>query len=166
MGERNTDPGDIDDENPKADDIRIEYHPKSGRETEAFAFEDFVRGAPDSALPVGPDPWLPFRTREDFEFTELVLEAKMSKAEVNSLISLFNRCKGENSRFTLSSYDDMHQILATASERLPKACLQTFHCVLYPLILCYLSLKSVPSLRSTRINYINLMSGYVQYGHG
>ena len=125
-----------------------------------------MRGAPDSVPPVGPDPWLPFRTREDFEFAELVLAAKMSKAEVNSLINLFNRCKGENSHFTLSSYDDMHKLLETASELLPKVCLQTFLCVLYFLISCYLSLKSIPSLRSIMRNHTHLMFGCVQYGHG
>ena len=99
---------------------------------------DFVRTAPDGALPVGPDPWAPFKTKEDFEFTELVLGARMSKAEINAMISLLHRCIGDKeNHFTLSSYDEMHRILAMASEQLPKVCIQTS--------LCFISSDHVPS---------------------
>ena len=112
------------DGNPNNDDIKVEYHPSSGCESKKFAFEDFVRVAPDSIPPADPDPWVPFRTREDFEFAELALDAGMSKAQVNAMIRLFHRCiKSEGGHFTLSSYDEMHKTLDVASERLPKVCL-------------------------------------------
>ena len=129
-GELSDTPG---DESPKGDDIRVEYHPGSGRKPEIFSFEDFVRVAPDNTHPVGPDPWIPFRTREDFEFTELVLDAGMSKANINAMIDFVHKCAGnEKGRFTLSNCDEMYKILEVASERLPKVCLQTFLCVFHP----------------------------------
>lgn len=112
------------DESPNNDDIRIEYHPSSGREPETFAFEDFVRVAPDSPpYPVDLDPWVPFNSREDFEFAELALATGMSKAQVNAMIDLFHKCIKKEGSFTLSNYAEMHKKLALASERLPKVCL-------------------------------------------
>jgi len=167
----NTDPGNADDgtgdRSPKCDDIRIEYHPNSGREPETFAFEDFVRAVPDSVPPVDPDPWKPFRTREDFEFTQLALDSAMSKAQVNEMIGLIHRCtKGEKSCFTLSSYDEMHKTLAVASERLPKVRSQAPLFASLSLILHYSSSKRKPSLKLTAMSHTTLMSGCVRYGHG
>jgi len=122
--EMNIDVSDAGDGSPNNDDIRVEYHLSSGCESKTFAFEDFVRTSPDNVLPADPEPWVPFRTREDFEFAELAMEAGMSKAQVNAMIGLFRRCiKNEDGHFTLSSYDEMRKTLTTASERLPKVCL-------------------------------------------
>ena len=115
----------LDDASPNEGDIRIEYHPSSGREPKTLAFGDFIgaAAATGSTLPVDPDPWVPFRTQHDFEFAELVLDAGMSKDQVNAMIGLIHRCTNGKGSFTLTSYDEMHKILAVASERLPKVCL-------------------------------------------
>jgi hypothetical protein len=115
----------LDDASPNEGNIRIEYHPSSGREPKTLAFGDFIgaAAATDSTLPVDPDPWVPFRTRHDFEFAELVLDAGMSKDQVNAMIGLIHRCTNGKGSFTLKSYDEMHKTLAVASERLPKVCL-------------------------------------------
>ena len=100
-------------------DIRIKYHPNSGRELESFRFEEFTRGSSVRPHPEDLEPWAPFKTREDFEFAALAQETGMSKAQVNSLISLFHRYieSGKDS-FTISSHDEMRNILKTASEKL------------------------------------------------
>lgn len=124
-GEMDTDPGDTSDTWSCQDgDIRIEYHPKSGRELKTFKFEDFTRAPPPNPPPEDPEPWMPFKTRADFEFTALTQDAKMSQAQVNTLIDLFHRCieSGKGS-FTLSSHNGMYKTLEVASERLPKVCL-------------------------------------------
>src|ERR1700679_3084471 len=116
-------PGDASDHNCQDGDIRIEYHPNSGHGVEEFRFEEFKQAIPANPPPNDPEPWLPFKTRADFEFAALVQEAKMSKGQINSLIRLFNRCiKNEMDPFTLSSCDEMHKTLKVASERLPKVC--------------------------------------------
>lgn len=102
-------------------DIRVKYHPNSGHEPRVFTLEEFTQEASASPSSADPEPWAPFKTRADFEFTALAQNAGMSKAQVNSLISLFRRCikSGEDS-FTISSYDQMRNTLKVASERLPK----------------------------------------------
>jgi hypothetical protein len=125
------------------DTIKIEYHPSSDRRSETFAPENHVWTAPlGSTPPVDPSPWLPFRTREDFEFAELALETGMSKAQTNAMIRLFHKCIEDGKGcFTLSSHDEMQETLSVASERLPKVCLRTYVVCLISLILCYLSSK-------------------------
>ena len=123
----NTEPSNTDDTSIEGSAIKIEYHPSSGKQSEVVTLEDFVRATPlDSTHPIDPEPWAPFRTRQDFEFAELALETGMSKAKVNALIKLFHKCikMGEES-FTLSNYKEMRDTLAVASEQLPKVCHQT-----------------------------------------
>ena len=105
-------------------DIRVEYHPSSGRGSEVFGFEEFTRAAPANPPPEDPEPWLPFKTRADFEFTALAQETGMSKAQANALIHLFHQCiEGGKDSFTISSHDEMRDTLKVASERLPNVSL-------------------------------------------
>jgi len=133
MGETDTDPDDTSDGSCSAQDgdIRIEYHPNSGRNPKTYEFEAFTQEALHST-PTDFEPWAPFKTREDFEFAALMQDAGMSKAQVNKLIGLFHRCvEGGKGSFMLSSYDEMHDILTLASEQLPKVCLQIHLCTLH-----------------------------------
>ena len=145
----------------------VEYHPSSGRRPRTFKFEEFTRTAPACTPSADPEPWAPFKTRADFEFAALAQDTRMSKAQVNSLIALFHRCieSGKDS-FTLSNYGEMRNTLTVASEQLPKVFTNFPSNVLYFLILCYLSLKRKLFPMSTKISFMNLMSGYAQYGHG
>jgi hypothetical protein len=148
-------------------DIRVEYHPSSGRQPQVFGFEGFTRASPANPPPEGPEPWAPFKTRADFEFSALVQEAKMSQAKVNQLINLFHRCiKGGDDSFTLLNYDKMRETLTTASERLPKVHLPI---ILYGLSISdphYPSLRKKLFLKTSTRNHIILMFGCAQYGLG
>lgn len=117
MDETNPDPSDTSDWSCQDSDIRVKYHPSSGRGSETFRFEEFKQAAPVSVPPEDPEPWKPFKTRADFEFAAITQDAGMSKAQVNSLIKLFHRCieSGKNS-FTLSSHNEMCNTLTVASE--------------------------------------------------
>lgn len=113
----------VDETSHLKDDIRREYHPNSGREPEIINFEDYKSSSP-SNIPLGePEPWLPFKTREDFEFAEIALATAMSKVQVNATIDLLHRCikKGKGS-FTLANFNEMRETLKVASNRLPKVC--------------------------------------------
>ncbi|KAG1785489.1 uncharacterized protein HD556DRAFT_1314195 [Suillus plorans] len=59
------------------DDIKVEYHPNSGRPTKVYHFKDYGRspGAPPAAPEADPMPWQPFRTCIDFEVAELAHDA-------------------------------------------------------------------------------------------
>lgn len=104
-------------------DIRVEYHPNSGCECKTFTFEEFQHIGSEArrAHPPDPEPWLPFKTRQDFEFAEIVLDTGMSQDQISALIRLFRKCLeiGEES-FTFLNYKDMRSTQTLASERLPK----------------------------------------------
>ncbi|KAI0073150.1 hypothetical protein K474DRAFT_1710969 [Panus rudis PR-1116 ss-1] len=105
------------------DDIVTVYHPSSGRERKHSRFEDFKRGAQEDLQDTYKlyeqfTPWSPFRSRVDFEFAEIVLQARLSQRETDRLISLFHRCiKGEQD-FTLKNHKDVQDTWKAASEQL------------------------------------------------
>ncbi|KAI0055128.1 hypothetical protein BV25DRAFT_1816053 [Artomyces pyxidatus] len=106
---------------PQQDDIKVEYHPSSGRPTKIHRFEDFKRQA--SAKPPAPDseePWLPFRSREDFEFAEIALDAALNQRQTDALISFIHRCvkRQHSESFTLSNHAEMLKLLDAASTTL------------------------------------------------
>ena len=110
-----------DDTRPNDEDVRREYHPNAHREPEVFSFDDYQSIPLVVTPPVEPEPWLPFKTREDFEFAEIALDTAMMKAQVDATINLLHRCikKGKGS-FTLSNHDEMRKTLKVAADRLPK----------------------------------------------
>lgn len=98
-----------------------------------LSFEEFGRAAQCNTTLVDPEPWMPFRMREDFEFAEIVQGANMTKHQANALISLFHQCTEDGKgSFTLSSYGEMLSTLKTASEQLPKVLFHTFTCTMFP----------------------------------
>lgn len=114
-------------------DIRVKYHPGSGRQPQTFTFDEFRKAPPklDRTDKLDQTPWAPFRTREDFEFAALMQRVKASKKDVNKLIRLFKKCiNGKGGSFTLSSHKEMCETLTVASERLPKVRLWTL-CILW-----------------------------------
>ena len=93
----------VDKQGPCSDDIRQEYHPSASCKPGIFGFEAYRSISSGVMPPVEPEPWLPFKTGEDFEFSEIALATAMTKTQVNATIGLLHRCidKGKGS-FTLS----------------------------------------------------------------
>ena len=104
----------------KDGDIRVEYHPNSGRCTDTFKPDEYRQSVPDCNATSEPEPWAPFRTREDFEFAEMVLEAGMTRGQVKALIKLFHKCLKKEGSFTISKYKEMEETFKVASNRLAK----------------------------------------------
>lgn len=96
--------------------IRTEYHPNSGRSTKIESLEDYFEHTPKPVSP--PDdsePWRPFRSRADFEFAKLALEAALTQGQIEQLIQLFGKCiQGEDS-FNLKSHQDLRETWDAAS---------------------------------------------------
>ena len=114
-------------------DIRVEYHPNSGHAPETFLSGEFGRVTQGHGTLVDPEPWAPFRTREDFEFAKIARNTRMAKKDANDMINLFHRCTKDGSGpFTLSSFDEMRNTLKAASEQLPKVLLQTPSHTIFP----------------------------------
>lgn len=95
-------------QNYRDGDIRVEYHPHCGHETKIFEPNDYRQPVQDTDMPTDPEPWAPFRTREDFEFAEIALKTGMTRGQIDAMIKLFHRCieKGEGN-FTISNHKDM-----------------------------------------------------------
>ncbi|TFK39111.1 hypothetical protein BDQ12DRAFT_698231 [Crucibulum laeve] len=99
------------------DDIKTEYHPNSGRPTTVKAFSEFGKQQEAKPkLPCDPEPWRPFKSRSDFEFSELVLDAALNKKQTNRLIQLINRCMKGDDDFTIRNHEEMKQIFKNKNE--------------------------------------------------
>ncbi|KAI0699097.1 hypothetical protein BC835DRAFT_1461472 [Cytidiella melzeri] len=103
-------------QHPSIDDIKVEYHAGAQRPTVVFAFEDFCeeRLQPDPSV-LNDKPWHPFNSREDFEFAELVHEARMSQDMINRLLKLMQKVNSGQSGLTFSTYADVRQAWEKAS---------------------------------------------------
>ena len=100
--------------------IRVEYHPNSGHEPDLFNADGYRQLVPDVDATLEPEPWAPFRTREDFEFAEIALETGMTKGQLEALIKLFHKCIAKEGSFTISNHKDMKNTFDIASNRLAK----------------------------------------------
>ncbi|KAI6148872.1 hypothetical protein BKA82DRAFT_22629 [Pisolithus tinctorius] len=67
----------------------MEYHPHSRRPVLHQPYEEF--GINNTASPTMVDsmPWKPFKTRGDYLFAEIALDAGLNKTQVNGLLELF-----------------------------------------------------------------------------
>ncbi|KAI0684868.1 hypothetical protein BC835DRAFT_1291935 [Cytidiella melzeri] len=126
-------------QHPSIDDIKVEYHAGAQRPTVVFAFEDFCkeRLQPDPSV-LNDKPWHPFNSREDFEFAELVHEARMSQDMINRLLKLMQKVNSGQSGLTFSTYADVRQAWEKAS-------------LFYPMVSPFT--KSTVSAEYKKVNY-------------
>src|ERR1700749_4596513 len=106
---------------PNTGDIVVEYHPRSGRHSHTFTAEQYKQllgDPPDPTEPPDDEPWLPFNSREDFEFAELVHDAALNRNQIEKLIQLIQRCQDTPGSFTFKKYDDLKESLEDASKLL------------------------------------------------
>ncbi|KAH9953929.1 hypothetical protein BC827DRAFT_1280060 [Russula dissimulans] len=92
------------------------YHPKSGKQTTVGHFKEYVAAA-EPQLP--GKPWWPFfNSEDDFIFSEILLEGRISKALSERLIKLIKRCSDGQGSFTISNYADIESAWDCASSKL------------------------------------------------
>ncbi|KAG1850743.1 hypothetical protein C8R48DRAFT_750083 [Suillus tomentosus] len=74
-------------------EFKTEYHPRSGHPTLFQPFDEFRTSSEvqHNAPIIDDEPWHPFRSRGDFEFSEIAIEAALNKSQINSLLSLITR---------------------------------------------------------------------------
>lgn len=109
----------------KVDDIKIEYHPKSGCQYVIQCFQDYeFSSTPKKSVVIDDEPWKPFCTQLDFEFAELALQAALSKGQINAFIKLIHHCAEQVEKLTLKNSDDLEDVWENASTRMtPVSCL-------------------------------------------
>ena len=102
-------------------EVRIEFHPNSRRSPIVLSPDKFKRwssGDGDPAPPCVEEPWLPFRSREDFEFAQLVHNAALNKKQVDCLVKLIKRCERNPGTFTFEGVQDVDNSWEDASKLL------------------------------------------------
>ncbi|KAI6024348.1 hypothetical protein EDC04DRAFT_280123 [Pisolithus marmoratus] len=63
------------------------------------------------------DPWYPFRTSIDYEVSEFVMESGLNEDQTNRVLKLLREARDKPEEFTLSHYNDLHQIWAVIRAR-------------------------------------------------
>ncbi|KAI5996963.1 hypothetical protein EDD15DRAFT_2528643 [Pisolithus albus] len=106
--------------NIQPDSFKTKFHPKSGRATTVDSFSTFDRsqGRTQSQPIVDDDsqPWHPFQTREDFEFSEIAHQAALNKDLTNKLLSLIQWIAKGEAKFTLQSHHDVTEAWKCAAK--------------------------------------------------
>lgn len=83
-------------------------------------FEDFQRNlmaATPDPLP-NKKPWLPFKSRLEFEVAQIALEAVLNNDQTDQLIKICHQCAIWNDEFTFENPKDIHRKWDAASQRI------------------------------------------------
>ncbi|KAH8985616.1 hypothetical protein EDB86DRAFT_3049177 [Lactarius hatsudake] len=103
-------------DDPKTLDFAIEYHPNSGRAPKPPGEDSRKRKRPS---PPKAEPWRPFfKTREDFLFSEVLMEVGMNKDLTERLIKVVRLCIEGKGSLTFSNYSDIRAAWERASLQL------------------------------------------------
>ncbi|KAG2356754.1 hypothetical protein BDR07DRAFT_1453323 [Suillus spraguei] len=89
-----------------------------GIKAKVYAFEDFQRNpmaATSDPLP-NKKPWLPFKSRLEFEVAQIALEAVLNNDQTDRLIKICRQCAIGNDKFTFENHKDIHRKWDAASQ--------------------------------------------------
>ncbi|KAF9024771.1 hypothetical protein BDP27DRAFT_1248625 [Rhodocollybia butyracea] len=101
---------------PKIDDIRVDFHPRSEKPSTTYHFQEYIRDHPHTYnIPTDFTPWKPFRTKLDFDVSEFALRAGLNTNLTNDLIGLLNRCAQGQDDMTIKDSNEMQAIWDLAS---------------------------------------------------
>lgn len=110
---------------PPLDAIRTEYHPHSKRPPKVVKFDDYREYHPQRRrlTPRNPTkPWTPFRTRSEFEFAEIALDAALNKRQVDALLQVFRRCLEGEDTLDLKDHSELQSMWDLASVLHTRVC--------------------------------------------
>ena len=110
---------------PWLDAIKTEYHPHANQSPKVVKFEEYheyhsQRHRPTPRNPT--KPWIPFRTRAEFEFAEIALDAALNKRQVDALLKLFRRCVGGEDTLGLNDHAELTHMWELASVLHTRVC--------------------------------------------
>lgn len=101
---------------PQENDIRRDFHEKSGQPSEFSTFEDYSKNTHNPSksstrIPTTPEtsetPWKPFGSYSEFEFAEVALEAALNTRQVDKLLKIMQRCIRKDDDFSLHTHNDL-----------------------------------------------------------
>lgn len=108
----------------EVDDMRTEYHPKTGRSPVTVHFDEYGKDekTPFDDGPPDSEPWKPFRTRLDFDVADFALEAALNKGQTTRLLDLLNRCAEHEEEVTIRSAKDLQDTWDRAAHKCVDVC--------------------------------------------
>jgi hypothetical protein len=84
------------------------YHPHRGKPDEIFHLEDYNSRLPrPTNIPTEENSWRPFRTRTDFEITELILDTHMNKDQTSNFLELLHKIAADPKCFTIANKKEL-----------------------------------------------------------
>ena len=99
-------------------EFKTEFHPRGSRPDLLQTFEEFGVTSHAPEAPADEEPWRPFRSRGDFEFAKIAVNASLSKAHINALLDLISRVKMGETELTLKNENDLRQAYDNAAKEL------------------------------------------------
>lgn len=99
-------------------EFKTEYHPRSGHQMLYQPFEEFGVTPETQTLPAEEEPWRPFQSHGDFEFSEIALDAALNKNQVDRLLNLMAHISQGQAQITLKNEADLQQALDHAAAEL------------------------------------------------
>ncbi|KAG1882566.1 hypothetical protein F4604DRAFT_1879304 [Suillus subluteus] len=96
----------------------MEYHPRSSCVTLYQTFDEFCITQETQHAPIDEEPWHPFRSHGDFEFSEIVLDVVLNKSQINSLLELILRISQGKAQITLKNETDLSRAWDNAAAEL------------------------------------------------
>ncbi|KAG2137820.1 hypothetical protein BD769DRAFT_1351482 [Suillus cothurnatus] len=99
-------------------EFKTEYHPRSGCPTLFQAFDEFRVPPEAQQVPIDEKPWHPFRSRADFEFSEIALDAALNKSQIDALLNLILRVSQGHAEITLKNEADLSKAWDNAAAEL------------------------------------------------
>ncbi|KAF8209353.1 hypothetical protein K438DRAFT_1572521 [Mycena galopus ATCC 62051] len=104
---------------PNLNDIKRVFHPHSQRPEILQSLDEYRNSQvpPDRRPPADEEPWLPFRTRLDFEVADFSQDARLNKRQTTALISLIRRCAENIGEFTIRTHSDLEKQWGAASKK-------------------------------------------------
>lgn len=96
---------------PKLGDVKIEYHPSSGKPSVIVPLQELRREGDEPGgdhTPCSTEPWVGFRTRLDYEISEFIIQTRLNTEETKHLLKLIH-CAQDTRNFTIASIDDLNE---------------------------------------------------------
>ena len=90
------------------DDIRTQYHPKSGLPDRIDHFEDYGRDE-DAIEDILHDlePTAKFGTQTEFEFAEVALKGRLNNPEIDGMLKVIQKVNKDDSDFRFRTHRDV-----------------------------------------------------------
>ncbi|EKM49356.1 uncharacterized protein PHACADRAFT_65298, partial [Phanerochaete carnosa HHB-10118-sp] len=93
------------------DEFKVEYHPDGEISACTYQFDEYHREQlttlpPAKLLEFVSRPWHLFRCRDNFEFSEVILEAGMSQQQISCLLAVVECIKSGSSDFSFATHKD------------------------------------------------------------